>query len=97
MSVRLASTHAEYVNPTYVIFCGLHPIVHTQDRGRADRVCNRLNSLSEFFCRKDWESSDQNYKETCWSNDYENFRADSRNFYRVQAVRGMRSDSTDNG
>ncbi len=93
--MKLRPIDSDLINPTYVIFCGLHPIAATQKRGRADLVCNRLNRLNACLCKREWETADQDYKEICYGNDYSNFEADNKKYYRVQAVSGLRLDLYD--
>ena len=95
--MRLLPIDSEFSDPTYVIFCGMHPIVATKNRGRADIVCNRLNSLNACLCKKSWDVFSENYKLVCWNNDYENYRSYNQKYYRVQAVPGLRKDLEDAG
>lgn len=80
---------------TYVLFLNNEPIAATHDRGRIDRVCNRLNRLGEFLCKKSWRDSSDEFKHVCYDNDYDNFAADNLKFYRVEAVRNLRPSKWD--
>lgn len=88
--MTLRPIDGEFTNTTYIIFCGLHPITATNDRGRADLVCSRLNRLNACLCKKDWENSDQDYKTVCYGNDYSRFEADNKKYYRIEWVPTLR-------